>query len=361
MLKKQETKKISRRELYDLVWSRPIMDIAAEFGISDRGLGKVCERYNIPKPPRGYWQRIAAGEKIKIPKLHAMSNLYQETVHIQVNVKETLPENVNDKINEQLSEPITIPSKISKLHPLVKQTEKSVCLELRHRRNLILNALFLKLETNGFSIKINDDCFEIIFERERTYLKISEHFKKNKRQLTEQEEKKKLYSTQKWVYEYEATHKLKLTLNNYKPDSYFSSIYASFMDTKNTLLEENINDIYSNIVKTLYIEREKTIKEEKERKIREEIERQKRVKEQKIKNLLAETQKFILADNIRAYVKSKENAYNAGKVKMVDFEEWKVFGLSYADELDPSFTPEKLPMEDNHEDDYDDEDDDGWY
>jgi hypothetical protein len=41
---------LTRRELYDLVWSRPMKDLAADFGISDVGPGKICDRYRVPKP-----------------------------------------------------------------------------------------------------------------------------------------------------------------------------------------------------------------------------------------------------------------------------------------------------------------------
>ena len=41
--------------------------LAIEFGISDRGLAKVCGRHRIPVPPRGYWAKVAAGERPKVP------------------------------------------------------------------------------------------------------------------------------------------------------------------------------------------------------------------------------------------------------------------------------------------------------
>lgn len=64
-----ESRKISREELYRLVWSKPTRDIAREFGISDVGLGKICKRLDVPKPPPGYWQRIASGYKVKAASL----------------------------------------------------------------------------------------------------------------------------------------------------------------------------------------------------------------------------------------------------------------------------------------------------
>jgi len=49
---------LTRDELYQLVWSEPIQKIAPTFNISDRGLGKLCERHGIPVPPRGWWANL---------------------------------------------------------------------------------------------------------------------------------------------------------------------------------------------------------------------------------------------------------------------------------------------------------------
>lgn len=53
---------LSRQELYERVWSRPTVAIAAELGISDVALGKHCKKLNVPKPPLGYWAKVAAGQ-----------------------------------------------------------------------------------------------------------------------------------------------------------------------------------------------------------------------------------------------------------------------------------------------------------
>ena len=45
---------ISREELYQLVWSKPVAKIAKEFGISDVAIAKICKKLNIPKPGLGY-------------------------------------------------------------------------------------------------------------------------------------------------------------------------------------------------------------------------------------------------------------------------------------------------------------------
>ncbi len=55
--------KMTRKELYDKVWTTPMIKLAKEYGISDKGLAKVCDNYQIPKPYRGYWERLQNGYK----------------------------------------------------------------------------------------------------------------------------------------------------------------------------------------------------------------------------------------------------------------------------------------------------------
>ena len=48
-------KRLSRKELYELVWSEPMKILAPRFGISDVGLRKACDRAEIPTPGPGHW------------------------------------------------------------------------------------------------------------------------------------------------------------------------------------------------------------------------------------------------------------------------------------------------------------------
>ncbi|TPK66915.1 hypothetical protein FJ930_23520 [Mesorhizobium sp. B2-4-15] len=72
----------TRQELYDLVWSTPIITLAGRFDISDRGLAKTCARYQIPVPGRGYWAKIEAGQSAPKTPLWKIDNPTLETVYI---------------------------------------------------------------------------------------------------------------------------------------------------------------------------------------------------------------------------------------------------------------------------------------
>lgn len=57
--------RISRSELHDLIWSEPAKDVAQRLGMSPSQLKVACETANIPRPDRGYWNRVNGGGKPK--------------------------------------------------------------------------------------------------------------------------------------------------------------------------------------------------------------------------------------------------------------------------------------------------------
>jgi hypothetical protein len=42
---------LSREDLYELVWSKPMLELSKDFGISDVALAKRCRRLGIPVWP----------------------------------------------------------------------------------------------------------------------------------------------------------------------------------------------------------------------------------------------------------------------------------------------------------------------
>ena len=54
-----------REDLYRLVWTSPVSEIAARLGVSDVALAKLCRRAAVPIPGRGYWQRTEAGQPVE--------------------------------------------------------------------------------------------------------------------------------------------------------------------------------------------------------------------------------------------------------------------------------------------------------
>ncbi len=120
---------ISRKVLYKKVWETPITRLSKEYGLSDVGFAKICKKHNIPRPPRGYWARKAAGYRVKQLPLPP-----GEDVTIEINPNRY---SQNAKKNKELvarmssskqsdEEPIVVPDRLSSPHPLTKQSSETL-------------------------------------------------------------------------------------------------------------------------------------------------------------------------------------------------------------------------------------------
>jgi hypothetical protein len=56
---------LSRRRLFELVWERPMTDLAQQFGVRARHLAKACDRHDVPRPNPGHWQKLAYGKPLQ--------------------------------------------------------------------------------------------------------------------------------------------------------------------------------------------------------------------------------------------------------------------------------------------------------
>jgi hypothetical protein len=63
------TNVITREELYELVWSTPMIKVAEKFEVSGSYLARVCTELRVPRPERGYWAKLAVGKAPQRPAL----------------------------------------------------------------------------------------------------------------------------------------------------------------------------------------------------------------------------------------------------------------------------------------------------
>ncbi len=60
---------VSREELYELVWSTPMVKVGEKFKVSGSYMARVCVNLNVPRPERGYWATLAVGKAPDKPSL----------------------------------------------------------------------------------------------------------------------------------------------------------------------------------------------------------------------------------------------------------------------------------------------------
>ncbi len=175
----------TRKELYDLVWSEPMRDIAKRFEISDVGLAKACRNAEIAVPPRGYWNKQKAGHRVVRANLSPRRPGHSDTVTIgrdrywysadRLDLDEPEPsaptfdepiETVRARVAKAIAQ-ISTKTKLEILHPSIKALlDKDEVLREKQktyawyepqfdapserRRLRILNAVFLALGSQGY-------------------------------------------------------------------------------------------------------------------------------------------------------------------------------------------------------------------
>lgn len=169
------TVRLTREQLYERIWAKPMIHVAAEFGISGNGLAKICDRNKIPYPPRGYWAKKAAGKKVPHFSLLKIENEALSSIVITRTPAPPVPEDVKTKVKEAQATlaPLEVPEKLSRPHAVIagwlaERIENNrrarqergewriysvrEWTELDHRQHRILDALFKALEKRGLKV-----------------------------------------------------------------------------------------------------------------------------------------------------------------------------------------------------------------
>lgn len=55
---------ITREELYEQIWTKPMIEVAKGYDVSSSYLARICSDLRVPRPGRGYWARRAAGKSV---------------------------------------------------------------------------------------------------------------------------------------------------------------------------------------------------------------------------------------------------------------------------------------------------------
>lgn len=131
---------LSRADLYELVWSKPMTDLARDFGISDVALAKRCRRLGIPVPGRGYWARVDAGQKPHRPLLPTKEPewFHQDALTVAPSINAPSASSIRPTESDQfwLSQQIAfdeinvnridILKIVDKWHPAIRELQKDV-------------------------------------------------------------------------------------------------------------------------------------------------------------------------------------------------------------------------------------------
>ncbi len=287
---------MNREELYTLVWSEPITKIAPRYGLSDRGFGKLCARYDIPVPPRGYWARNAAGKRdpkppLPRPEWKATISFYRPPKADEPEEQTTpraLPAEIEferDPMNFVFVEP-----NARLTHPLVTAAAQTLrgerpdhdgivrrfgCLDIRvspaalSRALHVMQALVRALEQRGHRVAVKERSTDVTVLGETMTIFLRERLRRRIRDLTSDEQRRRRAGHEVDPYELEPTGELSLHIDN----SYGRSRAS---DSKNLQLEECLNQFIEAMLEQAFRAKQMRAEREAEEKRREEAERRRK-------------------------------------------------------------------------------------
>lgn len=124
-----ETIELTRKELYDLVWSTTLSKLTKEFAYSNEGIKKICKQFEIPMPDGSYWSKLKFNKKFKKDKLNPIFGGVDKIVLSirkegnPINVDQT-PLTIRTKeIESDPTAPLIVPDEITKPDILTIQTK----------------------------------------------------------------------------------------------------------------------------------------------------------------------------------------------------------------------------------------------
>jgi hypothetical protein len=142
----------TRQQLYDLVWNKPTVQIAAEIGVSDVAVAKACKRHQIPKPPVGYWAMLQHGKEVLRTELPKVDDPGLETISFEpVPPEQRLANQTKESATETEALTVLVPDILNSPHPLVQRTMRS------------LQAA--KPESTGLCSARAKDCLDVIVSK----------------------------------------------------------------------------------------------------------------------------------------------------------------------------------------------------
>lgn len=366
-----------RKELYKKVWTKSMVQLSKELGLSDRGLAKICEKYDIPRPGLGYWAKVEHGKKVNKKPLPNNPKLDKEKIVINPQAPWIVGQR-SKKRSVYLREPIPITTDLSNkknLHPMIAKAVKTgfqkslerglynahkTCFNITvgeknaQRSLMLINTIIKALEKRGYKFKVITEDRELYYDQryklkhchfeikgEKISFSITEKMNQVEHKLTSDEKRRERQYGYTWAkkWDYVASGKIKFSISI----SHYDKL--AWMDTEKKKLEDKVPLIIRGFLKAADSSKKQRIaskirekKEAQERREAWEEECRRREEQKRIDELIAQANDWQKAKIIRRFLKAAERSVirkHGGYDRDSDFGNWLSWGNNYVNSIDP--------------------------
>lgn len=368
---------MTRQELYERVWNTPMRTLAGEWGLSDVGLAKICEKHKIPRPLQGHWSKKRHGKTVRRTPLPAIDGDQLNTITISPVDRVDGPSIADSEIARlivQESQPdraIVVGEHTQVRHPFVRATRESlkgmrpndygrmrpnrqyphthfdvqVSPQNVSRALRILQGLTSAMEARGYRLKAGHNSRHPYFDV------MGKAFEVAMRESSKQFKRKHDDSHRDgWTskrYDYVPTGMLELCIN-YR--SYSSD--ATLRDTQRKRLESRLNQAIIAMLRRVdrsrreaELARIEAMRKAERKKIAVEEEIERRSDSARIERLKHLTQQWETHRRFSAFVDAVRSEADARATEIdPDTIDWLTWADAFLREIDPLCGGEDLPM-----------------
>jgi hypothetical protein len=369
-------RELTRKELYNLVWSQPVRTIASSLGISDVALAKQCNKADIPVPSRGYWARKQVGKstaQIALPpRFPGASDRLRGSTRHQYYYGSDWPEkfldmpvppiptfdetmtSVEDRVRKLVGK-VRCLRKFEPVHPLVakllahdEERRKDFVkwgssyyapkydAGIERRRLLIINTLFTAAARLGCRPSMNTSKYGQDAEREISITIGESHI-----HFTIEPIKSKKDDPRNRLRLAFGTARVDASTGKFWEDDDKGSVEDRLTDVLVEMLVSAEESYRNSLVRhrEWIIERkaaaEAELKRRKEEAEREAQELQEKLTKEQVGRLLRQAKALDRANQIRAYVESARLQAAKTHIAPSDFDRWATWARQQADRIDP--------------------------
>lgn len=380
-------RQFSRREFFDLMWSKPIKDIAPEFGISDVALAKYCRKHSVPLPGRGYWAKLKAGKPVMAFSLPPRGLGRHETISIGRDEWRGRDEQEARHREEEIPPPPEFPETLEELRQRVSRLVGKVTylkgLDRTHRVVAALleedKARVEKRKASSYASIYDEPFFASPYERRRLKLLNSIFLALAKLDIPAHAQGKNPSDFTVQVGDATVTFrlddpKIKNERESWRPTSELrrpasdplqlsiswhlekvDGLHLLWSDAKETTIEESIREIVVELIvagdvqvraaelrqHAWRVQRKANLieaaRKREEAARQKEIARLQRIEKARIDQLFEDAMCLRLSNDLRAYVEAVQlaNRSSPDPVSEEEMAEWTGWALAQADRIDP--------------------------
>ncbi|MEP2058014.1 MAG: hypothetical protein ABJJ05_09425 [Maribacter litoralis] len=326
------------KDLYELVWSKPLKQICKEQDIAYVDFKQLCTENKIPLPELGYWTKLRFGKPVSKTPLPIGNDINRE---IDLEVLKKVKDNI--KTTPKILHP-------KKIHPLVIRAKKELTtiksyrdaytrMEWNRQKNILpihtdqktqkralsfMNIFLYNMEQRGMKIKFKYGRCNVELYNQTIDINLRQKYH---RVRTEND---RGWSKQEFV----KSNKLEFLTGSHNR--------KSWLDNEKIRIEERIPSILDYIEKNLTYWRDVRKQQAEEEKLKEielfkqqEIEKLQKIEEDKTVQLYSDAENWQRAELLRKYMYAKkENEISKGTFNK-ETELWLAWVTTKINDLDP--------------------------